>query len=178
MRDLVCHLVGQPSRVVAWNRTLFHAIETEDTSLSLLQWPNAALGTLLVSTAQAGEPERLEIAGTRGIVGSGGLPLSRSRRTRVDDFVEGLKKLEDGFITKERVFEYCSELRLEDASLEPASRPLPRTTSPWACARRRARGRRSTTSIPCQRRPTEGPRRPSGRRTLRESEGQATKLDA
>jgi predicted dehydrogenase len=66
--DLVCHLVGQPSRVVAWNRTLFHAIETEDTSLSLLEWANGALGTLLVSTAQAGEPERLEIAGTRGIL--------------------------------------------------------------------------------------------------------------
>jgi predicted dehydrogenase len=66
--DLVCHLVGQPSRVVAWNRTLFHSIETEDTSLSLLEWPNGALGTVVVSTAQAGEPERLEIAGTRGIL--------------------------------------------------------------------------------------------------------------
>jgi predicted dehydrogenase len=64
--DLVCHLAGQPSRVAAWNRTLFHAIETEDTSLSMLEWPNGALGTLLVSTAQAGEAERLEIAGTRG----------------------------------------------------------------------------------------------------------------
>src|SRR5437764_953673 len=32
--DLVCHLVGQPGRVVAWNRTLFHAIETEDTSMA------------------------------------------------------------------------------------------------------------------------------------------------
>src|SRR3979411_3327211 len=73
--DLICHLVGQPSRVVAWNRTLFHAIETEDTSLSLLEWPNGALGTLLVTTAQAGEPERLEIAGTRGILqlGRGGV---------------------------------------------------------------------------------------------------------
>jgi UDP-N-acetyl-2-amino-2-deoxyglucuronate dehydrogenase len=66
--DLICHLVGQPGRVIAWNRTLFHAIETEDTSLAMLEWPNDALGTLLVSTAQAGEPERLEIAGTRGIL--------------------------------------------------------------------------------------------------------------
>jgi predicted dehydrogenase len=66
--DLICHLVGQPGRVVAWNRTLFHAIETEDTSLAMLEWPNDALGTLLVSTAQAGDPERLEIAGTRGIL--------------------------------------------------------------------------------------------------------------
>ncbi len=36
--DLICHLVGQPSRVVAWNRTLFHRIETEDTSLAILEW--------------------------------------------------------------------------------------------------------------------------------------------
>ncbi|MGI9147805.1 MAG: Gfo/Idh/MocA family protein [Chloroflexota bacterium] len=66
--DLVCHLVGQPGRVVAWNRTQFHAIETEDTSMAMLEWPNDALGMLLVSTAQAGEAERLEIAGTRGIL--------------------------------------------------------------------------------------------------------------
>jgi predicted dehydrogenase len=75
--DLVCHLAGQPSRVVAWNRTSFHAIETEDTSLAMLEWPNGALGTLLVSTAQAGEAERLEIAGTRGALrlSRGGLEL-------------------------------------------------------------------------------------------------------
>jgi predicted dehydrogenase len=75
--DLVCHLVGQPSRVVAWNRTVFHSIETEDTSLAMLEWADGALGTLLVSTAQAGEPERLEIAGTRGVLelSRGGLRL-------------------------------------------------------------------------------------------------------
>jgi len=66
--DLVSYLAGQPSRVVAWNRTLYHSIETEDTSIAMLEWPNGALGTLFVSTAQAGEPERLEIAGTRGIL--------------------------------------------------------------------------------------------------------------
>jgi predicted dehydrogenase len=75
--DLVCHLVGQPVRVVAWNRTLFHHIETEDTSLAMLEWPDGALGTLLVTTAQAGEPERLEIGGTRGVLqlSRGGLRL-------------------------------------------------------------------------------------------------------
>jgi predicted dehydrogenase len=89
--DLVCHLVGQPSRVVAWNRTMFHHIETEDTSLAMLEWSTdgaaasdsaakraaGALGTLLVSTAQVGEPERLEIAGTRGVLqlSRGGLRL-------------------------------------------------------------------------------------------------------
>jgi predicted dehydrogenase len=101
--DLVCHLVGQPSRVVAWNRTLLHRIETEDTSVAMLEWSlegadgpgradaahggraadgpmaeaGGALGTLLVSTAQVGEPERLEIAGTRGVLqlSRGGLRL-------------------------------------------------------------------------------------------------------
>jgi predicted dehydrogenase len=75
--DLVCHLAGQPSRVVAWNRTLYHAIETEDTSVAMLEWPNGALGTLLVSTAQLGDAERMEFAGTRGVLqfGRGGLQV-------------------------------------------------------------------------------------------------------
>jgi predicted dehydrogenase len=64
--DLVCYLAGRPRRLGAWTRTLLHAIETEDTAVAMLEWPNGALGTLLVSTAQAGEPERLMICGTRG----------------------------------------------------------------------------------------------------------------
>jgi predicted dehydrogenase len=66
--DLVCYLAGEPSRVVAWNRTLYHSIETEDTSIAMLEWSNGALGSLFVTTAQMGEPERLEIAGTRGVL--------------------------------------------------------------------------------------------------------------
>ena len=66
--DVLCHLAGQPSLVAAWNRTIFHAIETEDTSVAMLEWPHHAIGTLVVSTAQAGDPERLEIAGTRGVL--------------------------------------------------------------------------------------------------------------
>jgi len=66
--DVICHLGGQPSLVAALNRTIFHAIETEDTSVAMLEWPNLAIGTLVVSTAQAGDPERLEIAGTRGVL--------------------------------------------------------------------------------------------------------------
>jgi predicted dehydrogenase len=63
--DLVCHLAGQPARVVAWNRTTLHPIEAEDTSAALLEWSSGALGTLCLTTAQIGEPERLEIVGTR-----------------------------------------------------------------------------------------------------------------
>jgi predicted dehydrogenase len=73
--DLICHLAGQPSRVVAWNRTQFHHIETEDTSMAMFEWPDGALGSLFVSTAQAGDAEQLEIGGTRGVLrlGPGGL---------------------------------------------------------------------------------------------------------
>jgi predicted dehydrogenase len=64
--DLICHLAGQPARVLAWNRATLHAIETEDTCAALLEWSSGGLGTLYVTTAQVGEPERLEIVGTRG----------------------------------------------------------------------------------------------------------------
>ena len=66
--DLLCHLAGQPKRVVAWTRTLLHEIETEDTAVAMMEWPGGALGVLHASTAEVGEPERLEIAGTRGIL--------------------------------------------------------------------------------------------------------------
>ena len=65
--DLLCHLVGLPKRVVAWNRTLQHSIEVEDTSMAMLEWDNGALGTIFFSTAEAG-PRRIEIVGTGGIL--------------------------------------------------------------------------------------------------------------
>lgn len=63
--DLICHLAGLPSRVYAWTRTWRHAIETEDTVLSMLEYPNGAVGTIYFSTTEAG-PRRMEIVGTRG----------------------------------------------------------------------------------------------------------------
>jgi predicted dehydrogenase len=64
--DVLCHLLGRPSRLVAWTRTTLHQIEAEDTVQAMLEWPGGGLGSLLISTAQAGEPERLEIVGTIG----------------------------------------------------------------------------------------------------------------
>jgi predicted dehydrogenase len=86
--DVVCHLAGQPSLVAAWNRTIFHAIETEDTSVAMLEWRHHAIGTLVVSTAQAGDPERLEIAGTEGVlqITNGNLTL-RESPTDLRDFL-------------------------------------------------------------------------------------------
>ncbi|GIV79960.1 MAG: oxidoreductase [Litorilinea sp.] len=63
--DLLCHLAGMPRRVFSWNRTLRHAIETEDTVLAMIEYDNGALGTIYFSTAEAG-PRRMEIVGTGG----------------------------------------------------------------------------------------------------------------
>jgi predicted dehydrogenase len=63
--DLICHLFGLPRRVSAWTRTSHHQIETEDTVTAMLEWENGALGTIYMSTAEAGE-RRMEIAGTSG----------------------------------------------------------------------------------------------------------------
>jgi predicted dehydrogenase len=64
--DILCYLMNMPSRVVAWTRTLLHQIETEDTVQAMLEWPNGALGSLHITTAEAGQPQRLEIVGTGG----------------------------------------------------------------------------------------------------------------
>ncbi len=64
--DLLCHLVGPPARVRAWARTALHAIETEDTVDAALAWEGGARGSLHISTAEVGRPERLEVVGTRG----------------------------------------------------------------------------------------------------------------
>jgi predicted dehydrogenase len=46
--DVIGHLAGQRSLVAAWNRTIFHTIETEDTSVAMLEWPHHFIGTLVV----------------------------------------------------------------------------------------------------------------------------------
>lgn len=65
--DLLCYLVGLPSRLFALTRTRFHAIETEDTVTAVLEWPDGGQGSLYFSTTDYG-PRTLEIAGTGGVV--------------------------------------------------------------------------------------------------------------
>lgn len=73
--DLLCHLVGMPSRVFAITRTRFHAIETEDTVTAILEWPDGGQGSLYFSTTEYG-PRTLDIAGTGGVVKLGeGAPV-------------------------------------------------------------------------------------------------------
>ncbi len=64
--DLLCHLVGLPSRVFAWTRHLLHNIEAEDTVQAIMEWPSGALGSLHISTAETDLAEYLKIVGTHG----------------------------------------------------------------------------------------------------------------
>lgn len=65
--DMLCYLLGLPTRVIAWTRTQLHHIEVETTVHALLEWPNEVHGTFHASTVEASsETERLEIRGTSG----------------------------------------------------------------------------------------------------------------
>jgi predicted dehydrogenase len=66
--DLLCHLLGSPVRVFAWTRQLLHQIETEDTVHAMLEWSNGTLASVHISTAEADDPERLKMIGTRGML--------------------------------------------------------------------------------------------------------------
>ena len=66
--DLLCFLMGAPSRVLALTRTLFHDIEVEDSAQAILEWPQGALGSVHLSTAEAGVEWKLDFLGTRGLL--------------------------------------------------------------------------------------------------------------
>jgi predicted dehydrogenase len=66
--DVLCHLVGLPSKVWGVTRTRMHAIEAEDSAQAMLEYENGAFGYLAVSTAEAGADKRLEIVGDRAIL--------------------------------------------------------------------------------------------------------------
>lgn len=76
--DLLCHLIGSPQRVIGWTRNQLHAIEVEDTVQAMLEWSGGCLGSLHISTAEAGRAERLEIVGSAGVMQlhSGGLQIA------------------------------------------------------------------------------------------------------
>ena len=64
--DLFCYLAGTPKRIVAWARTIAHNIQAEDTVQAMVEWEDGALGSIHLSTAEAGRPQRIEILGTGG----------------------------------------------------------------------------------------------------------------
>ena len=64
--DVLCYVAGQPTRIVSWQRTQLHAIETEDTVSAMVEWPSGATGFIHISTAESDEEQRLELTGTGG----------------------------------------------------------------------------------------------------------------
>ena len=64
--DVLCYVAGQPNRIVSWQRTQLHAIETEDTVSAMVEWPSGAVGFIHISTAESDEEQRLELTGTGG----------------------------------------------------------------------------------------------------------------
>lgn len=86
--DLLCHLIGKPSRVFGWTRRFLHNIETEDTVEATLEWPGGALGSLHISTAEADQAEYLKIVGTYGQLELNGSHLTyRALETDIADFI-------------------------------------------------------------------------------------------
>ncbi len=86
--DLLCHFLGMPARVSAWTRTIVHKIDTEDTIQAIIEWPEGALGSVHISTAEAGQEQRFELIGTRGhlSISKGNLDL-KLFDTPVDDYI-------------------------------------------------------------------------------------------
>ena len=54
----------------------------------MLEWPNGCLGSLHISTAEAGRPERLEIVGTKGVVQLGGEVSFKQFPQALEEFID------------------------------------------------------------------------------------------
>ena len=67
--DLLLYLAGNATVVSSKNKTMFHDIEVEDASVSLLEFENGAMGVIEASTcAYPGFERKIEIVGTNGSV--------------------------------------------------------------------------------------------------------------
>jgi len=64
--DLLTHLAGRPARVTGWTRTRVHRIEGDDTVHAIAEWPNGAVGSIHISTAEVDASQRIELTGTAG----------------------------------------------------------------------------------------------------------------
>jgi predicted dehydrogenase len=87
--DLVCHLLGLPARVFAWNRTRYHDIEVEDTISALLEWDGGASGYVHISTQESDESGQLTLVGSGGVLRlkPGAIEFDRFEKD-VHDFLE------------------------------------------------------------------------------------------
>ncbi len=67
--DILLYLVGGARVLAAKNATVFHNIEVEDVTASLLEFENGAVGVIEASTcSNPGFERRIEITGTKGSV--------------------------------------------------------------------------------------------------------------
>lgn len=83
--DLLCWLLGEPVAVTAVCRFgAHHAIEVEDEAYAIIEFASGAVATLATSTGEAPGDNRLEIAGTRGLVVMEGGDDLTWRRNAVD----------------------------------------------------------------------------------------------
>lgn len=76
--DLLCHLVGMPSKVWGKIRTVAHDIETEDSAQAMLEYPGGASGYLHINTVESGK-RRLEIVGDKAALEVAGSQLTLHR---------------------------------------------------------------------------------------------------
>lgn len=66
--DLLTYLSGQPDEVFAWLSSRVQPTETEDTAEAVVRWPSGATGSIHISSAASGGPQRLELVGSRGVL--------------------------------------------------------------------------------------------------------------
>lgn len=64
--DLLVAFLGPAQTVTAWTRTQLEPIQTEDTVDAMIGWEDGAVASVHMSVAEAGQPERLELTGTKG----------------------------------------------------------------------------------------------------------------
>lgn len=105
--DLLCHLVGMPSKVWGWTRTRSHAIECEDTGQALLEFANGAPGYLYASTVDIGQ-EQFQIIGDKAALQISGNSLTVTRYDRsLSDFRANVPEMwaAPATATAERQFE-------------------------------------------------------------------------
>jgi UDP-N-acetyl-2-amino-2-deoxyglucuronate dehydrogenase len=91
MLDVLCHLLGSPTRVWGMTRTRVHAIECEDSAQAMLEYRSGAFGYVSVSTVEAGTDKRLEIVGDRAVLKLSGdrVYVTRFERSLREHMAEG-----------------------------------------------------------------------------------------
>ncbi|CAA9330863.1 MAG: Gluconokinase / oxidoreductase domain [uncultured Chloroflexia bacterium] len=63
--DLLCSLVGLPTKVWGWTRTLRHSMECEDSAQAMFELANGSPGYFATNTIEAGQKATFKIIGER-----------------------------------------------------------------------------------------------------------------